>query len=224
MRLLFTIKHTYMISKKLRLALIGLLLPAFSFAQALNAVTAASPIDIDLGIKLGANFSKLEGSVFDDTYRTGFLGGAFGGVKFGKYGVSAELLYSRTRFTYNPGSLDKSFFSDTTKFDDENSFAVSNLSIPILFNIKLVGPIWFQVGPQYTSVISIGDENGFLKDVDAVFKNGDISGVAGLQANISKINIGARYIMGFSNMNNASGVGDSWKNRTIQLHVGYAFM
>ncbi|WP_276132204.1 outer membrane beta-barrel protein [Polluticoccus soli] len=215
-----------MISKKLRLAFIGLLFPAFSFAQALNAVTAASPVDIDLGVKLGANFSKLQGSIFDDTYRTGFLGGAFGGVKFGKYGVSAELLYSRTRFTYNPSSLPSSFFKNASDTAKENSFAVSNLSIPILFNIKLVGPLWFQVGPQYTNLISIGDENGLLKDVNDVFKNGDISGVAGLQANISKINIGARYIMGFSNMNGsgASGVTDSWKNRTIQLHVGYAFL
>ncbi|MCD6064487.1 MAG: hypothetical protein K0R82_2398 [Flavipsychrobacter sp.] len=212
-----------MISKKLRLALIGLLFPAFSFAQALNAVTAASPIDVDLGIKIGANFSKLEGSIFDDKYRTGFLGGAFGGVKFGKYGVSAELLYSRTQFTYRPASLPASFFNNPSDTAKANTFAISNLSIPVLFNVKIAGPLWFQVGPQYTNLISIGDENGLLKDVNDVFKNGDISGVLGLQLNVTKLNVGARYIMGFSNMN-ASGASDSWKNRTIQLHVGYAFL
>lgn len=213
-----------MISKKLRLAFIGLLFPAFSFGQVLNAVTAASPIDVDLGIKVGANFSKLEGSIFDDKYRTGFLGGAFGGVKFGKYGVSAELLYSRTQFTYKPSSLSGSLFNTPSDSAKANAFAVSNLSIPVLFNIKIVGPLWFQIGPQYTSIISIGDENGFLKDVNSVFKSGDISGVLGLQLNVTKLNVGARYVLGFSNMNNTSGVTDSWKNRTIQLHVGYAFL
>lgn len=213
-----------MISKKLRLAILGLLLPAFSFGQVVSAVTAASPIDVDLGIKVGANFSKLEGSIFDDKYRTGFLGGAFGGVKFGRYGVSAELLYSRTQFTYKPSSLSGTFFNNPADSAKANSFAVSNLSIPILFNIKLAGPLWFQLGPQYTNLISIGDDNGFLKDVDDVFKNGDISGVLGLQLNLTKLNVGGRYILGFSNMNNASGVSDSWKNRTIQLHIGYAFL
>ena len=84
-----------MISKKLRLAIISLCFPAMAFAQAgVGTVAKALPVDIDLGIKLGANFSKLEGSIFDDQYRTGFLAGAFGGVKFRRFGVTAELLYS----------------------------------------------------------------------------------------------------------------------------------
>jgi hypothetical protein len=216
-----------MISKKLRLAIISLCFPAMAFAQAgVGTVAKALPVDIDLGIKLGANFSKLEGSIFDDQYRTGFLAGAFGGVKFRKFGVTAELLYSRAKFTYKPGSLSGSLFKTPSDSLKPNTFAISTLSIPLLLNVKLVGPIWFQVGPQYTNLISIGDDNGFLRDVNDVFKNGDISGVVGLQANVSKINVGARYIFGLSNMNGTTGtsVTDQWKNRTIQLHIGYSFL
>ena len=216
-----------MISKKLRLAIISLCFPAMAFAQAgVGTVAKALPVDIDLGIKLGANFSKLEGSIFDDQYRTGFLAGAFGGVKFWRFGVTAELLYSRTKLTYRPNSLPGTFFKDSANVGKENSFAISTLSIPLLLNVKIVGPVWFQVGPQYNNLISIGDDYGFLKDVESVFKNGGISGVVGLQANVTKINVGARYIFGFSDMNNTASpsVSDQWKNRTIQLHIGYSFL
>ena len=216
-----------MISKKLRLAIISLCFPAMAFAQAgVGTVAKALPVDIDLGIKLGANFSKLEGSIFDDQYRTGFLAGAFGGVKFRRFGVTAELLYSRTKLTYRPNSLPGTFFKDSANVGKENSFAISTLSIPLLLNVKIVGPVWFQVGPQYNNLISIGDDNGFLKDVESVFKNGGISGVVGLQANVTKINVGARYIFGFSDMNNTASpsVSDQWKNRTIQLHNGYSVL
>lgn len=213
-----------MMSKKLCLAIVGLCFPAMSFAQpVVGAVANASPVKFDLGIKLGANFSRLQGSIWDDTYRTGFVGGAFGGVHFKKFGVSAELLYSRVKFTYKPSTLSGSLFTNPADSAKANTYAVTSLSIPVLLGVKLVGPLWFQVGPQYNGIINIGDENGFLKDVNTVFKSGDISGVLGLWLNVSKLNVGARYIIGFSDMNNTS-FGDSWKNRSIQLHIGYSFL
>lgn len=210
-----------MISKKLRLVIAGLCLPILSFAQpGVGIVKKALPVDVDLGIKLGANFSKLEGSIWDDTYRTGFLAGAFGGVKFSRFGVTAELLYSRVKFNYKPSTLAGTLFKTPADSAKANSFAVSTLNIPILLNVKIVGPLWFQLGPQYNAVIGIGDENGFMKDAKSAFTSGDISGVLGLQLNVTKINVGARYILGFSDVNNTN-IGNTWRNRTIQLHVGY---
>jgi len=210
-----------MISKKLRLALVSVCFPAMVFAQpGVSAVTKALPVDVDLGLKVGANFSKLEGSIWDDTYRTGFMGGAFGGVKFRRFGVTAEVLYSRVSFNYKPSSLAGSLFKNAADSASPNSFAVSTLSIPLLLNVKLVGPLWFQLGPQFTSVIGIGDENGFMKDAKSVFKSGNVSGVLGLQLNITKVNVGARYILGFSDMNNTD-FSNTWRNRTIQLYLGY---
>jgi hypothetical protein len=137
--------------------------------------------------------------------------------------VSGELLYSKAKFAYKPSSLPGSVFNNPADSAKENTYVTSSLSIPILFNLKVAGPLWFQAGPQYNGILSVKDENDFLKDVETIFKSGEISGVMGLWLNIGKVNAGLRYITGFSDMNNTS-LSDSWKNKFIQLHVGYAFL
>src|SRR5436189_553379 len=67
-------KQKNMTGKILRLAIACLLVPVISFAQ-LSSVAKAAPLKVDLGIKLGANFSKLEGSIWNNKYNTGYLFG-----------------------------------------------------------------------------------------------------------------------------------------------------
>lgn len=209
--------------KKLFFTLLSLCIPAMMYAQVTGAAQSVLPIKVDLGIKVGANFSKLDGKTWKEAYQGGVLGGIFVGVHRNKIGVSAEALFSQTKYEIN-SPLPTSFYNNPADTGKSFNVRASYLNIPVLFNYKLFSMAWIQIGPQYSGIVSLQDKDALVKDAKGLFKGGDISGVIGLQINLPvKLNIGARYILGFSDQNN-TGVGDAWKNRTIQLHIGYSFL
>ncbi len=101
------------------------------------------------------------------------------------------------------------------------------ISIPLLFELKIIPHLWLQLGPQYRGVVSTQSINGFAYDAGQVLKSGDFDGVAGLELKLPMhLNVGARYILGFSDMNNDSipGYTAAWKQRSVQLHLGFSFL
>jgi len=197
--------------------------PLFSYAQ-------PGPADFDLGLKLGATFAKLDGETWQNGYKAGFHGGIFGGVKVKKIGVQVEAYFSQQRYTTNGVRFYNSFYQPENVFKNpadsakEASFSVGYLNIPVLFQLKLFGNAWLQAGPQYSGLISIKDNDDVLKDASDLLKTGDLSGVVGVWLNLpAGLNAGARYIFGLSDLN-VNSAGDTWKQRTIQLHIGYNFL
>ncbi len=177
-----------------------------------SKVTKALP-KVTLGLKLGANFQELNSSsTFDNSYKGGIVGGVFVGVTKNKIGVQVEGLVKTVKYTVK-GLGGSSNVINTMYID-----------VPVLFEYKFVPRLWLQVGPQFSSLSSA--KNGST-DVKSSFNTSDFSGVLGLQA-ILPVHIvaGARYLMGFSDMNNhtVSGATDSWKNRSFQIYVGYRFL
>ncbi|RYE25535.1 MAG: PorT family protein [Sphingobacteriales bacterium] len=212
--------------KKLFFTLLTFSIPAMMHAQLTGAAQSVLPVKIDLGIKVGANFSKLDGKTWQEAYKGGVLGGVFVGLHRKKIGVSAEALFSQTKYEIN-SPLPSSFYNNAADTGKSVNVRATYLNIPVLFNYKLFSMAWLQIGPQYSGVVSLNDKDDFLKDAKGLFKGGDISGVIGLQINLPvKLNIGARYILGFTDQNsgNNAAVTDAWKNRSIQLHVGYSFL
>lgn len=199
------------------------LMPLLSIAQ-------PGPAKVDLGIKVGANFAKLDGDTWKNGYKAGFLGGIYGGVKVKKIGGQVEVLFNQQRYTtngvkfYNSFSNPQAVFKNPADSSKEATFSASYVSIPILFQLKVLGNAWLQVGPQYNGLLSLKDNDEILKDATGLLKTGDMSGVVGVSLSLPVgLNAGARYIFGFSDVNNSS-VGETWKNRTIQLHIGYSFL
>ncbi len=203
----------------------------FSFPL-LAVAQPGSPVKVDLGVKVGANFSSLSGTGWDNGLKAGILGGVYGGAHVEKFGGQIELLFSQVKYDlntkefYNAGKNALGInpqFKNQADSNKNGSVAVSYLQVPILFNIKVKGPLWVQVGPQYTSLIGLNDKENIFTDVKTVVNTGDVAGIAGVWINLSKINVGARYIFGFSDLNSSS-IADSWKQRMIQLHIGYSFL
>lgn len=209
------------------------LITIFIFYFPLMAIAQpGSPLKADLGIKAGANFSSLSGTGWDNGLKAGILGGVYGGVHTKKIGGQIELLFSQVKYDMDTKAFydaGKNAFGINPLFQNQadsnknGSIAVSYLHIPILFNLKVKGPLWLQLGPQYTSIIGLNDKENIFKDAKTVIKTGDVSGVVGLMINLTKLNVGARYIFGFTDLNSSS-ISDSWKQRTIQLHIGYSFL
>jgi hypothetical protein len=195
------------------------------------AVAQPGPAKIDLGIKAGVNLSKLNGKTWDGGYKAGLLGGAYVGVNVKKIGGQIELLYSNATFTASGEELHKASISSGKTFlknigdtSRNGNISVSYLSVPLLLNLRLFGNAVIQLGPQYTSVLSVQDKDNFLADPKNFLATSDVSGVVGLWLKLpKKVNAGIRYTFGFSDQNFSS-LGESWKNRNIQIHLGYSFL
>lgn len=215
--------------KRFGLILMAIMLCAATVLKAQPVVGKVLPFQFHIGLKVAGNFANLDGKEWESGYKPGIAGGLFASVTRNRFGVSAEALFSSVKYTGNGVN-----FYNSVKASNNNSlqfnnpadsavhgeFAVSYLNIPVLLNVKLAGPLWFQVGPQFGNIIGIKDKNKLLKDAKNLFKSGEVSGVLGLQLNVAKINLGARYVIGLSDMSFAS-AGSTWKQRTIQLHLGW---
>jgi hypothetical protein len=206
----------------LLMGIIALLLPTLASAQ-----LPPKP-NIDLGLKVGANFAQLRGDSWDNSYKANFLAGVFTGLRFKKFGVQVEGFFSQTKYT----TLGKDFYKDypSVKFKQpvdstkSGNFSVGYINIPILLQYKVLPMLWVQAGPQYSGIVSVNDADELVQDSKALFKNGDFCGVVGIEAKLPvKLVIGARYVFGLSSINNTSTSG-AWQQNTIQLHLGFSFL
>ncbi|HEV8271291.1 MAG TPA: porin family protein [Chitinophagaceae bacterium] len=183
-------------------------------AIALLTMQAASA-QFRLGAKAGANLVKVEGSSFKDEFRYGYHLGGFaeiGVVK--KLTIQPEVLFSQYSMT-----LDSSFKSvyENVLNSEQTHVKLNYLSIPILLNYRLLGPIYLQAGPSF-SILMNHDKNLLQNGGDA-FKKGDFAMIGGAQVRISKLYLTGRYVVGLSNINDIDDK-EKWKSQAIQLSVG----
>ncbi|HMR85707.1 MAG TPA: outer membrane beta-barrel protein, partial [Niabella sp.] len=94
------------------------------------------------------------------------------------------------------------------------------LSVPILVNLRLIGPLHIEAGPQFG--ILMNKEKNLLENGEQAFKKGDFSMVGGAGLNISSFRLTARYVIGLSDIKDVA-VQDQWKNQALQFSVGIAF-
>jgi hypothetical protein len=167
-----------------------------------------------LGIKAGTNISELTGRSFDEGFQWNFMAGAFAELNFtSKWGIQPEVLFSQTT-TQTASNFDEVYEQGI----NSQNVKLNYLSIPILLTYKLPLPIIsLQLGPQF-GILMNTSENITANGTNA-FKSGDFSMVVGAQVNLGPFKGGARYVYGFTNIDDVTNV-DSWKNRTIQLYVG----
>ncbi len=167
-----------------------------------------------LGIKAGTNISELTGRSFDQGFQWNFMAGAFAELDFtSKWGIQPEVLFSQTT-TQTASNFDEVYEQGI----NSQNVKLNYLSIPILLTYKLPLPIIsLQLGPQF-GILMNTSENITANGTNA-FKSGDFSMVVGAQVNLGPFKGGARYVYGFTNIDDVTNV-DAWKSRTIQLYVG----
>ncbi len=183
-----------------------------------SKVTKALP-KVDLGLKVGANFQELSGNL-SSQYRGGVVGGLFVGLHKNRMGVQVEGLVKTVDYQVKVPMVTMPPFATYTSV----SVNAISLEVPVLFEYKIFWHIWAQAGPEFSSIITA--KNGST-DYKNNFDSHDFGAVIGLEAHLPmKLNIGARYIYGLTNINNesVSGVAGSMKNRTAQIYVGFRFI
>jgi hypothetical protein len=185
-------------------------------AIALLTMQAASA-QFRIGAKAGANLVKVAGKSFKDEFRYGYHLGGFaeiGLTKDKKLSIQPEVLFNQYATT-----LDSSFKSVYENVINSNQSRVklNYLSIPILVNYKLIGPVYLQAGPAFS--ILMDQSRTFLQNGGDAFKKGDFSMIGGAQIRLAKLYIGGRYVIGLANINDIDNK-DKWKSQALQLSVG----
>jgi len=183
-------------------------------AIALLTMQAASA-QFRLGAKVGANLVKVDGKSFKDEFRYGYhLGG------FAEIGVTKKLtIQPEVLFNQYSTTLDSNFKSVYSNVINSNQSHVklNYLSIPILLNYRLIGPIYLQAGPAFS--VLMDQSKNFLQNGGDAFKKGDFSMIGGAQVRIAKLYLSGRYVVGLANINDIDDK-DKWKSQAIQLSLG----
>jgi hypothetical protein len=187
------------------------LIAALLFSQAMMA-------QFHIGIKGGANVIKITGKSFKDEFRYGYHVGGFMELGLGrKLSVNPEVLFNQYSTT-----IDSNFnhiYQNVLNPAYQSHVKLNYLSIPILLNYKLIGPISLQAGPQFG--ILIDKNKTLLQNGGKAFKDGDFSLLAGAQVKIGAIRVTGRYVIGLSNINDIDNQ-DQWKSQGFQLSLGLA--
>jgi hypothetical protein len=180
-------------------------------------VSAASMAQFHLGIKGGANITKVEGKSFNDEFRYGYHLGGFAEIRMGnKFVLQPEVLFNQ--YATRLDSNFKSVYQDV--FDGNSNIRLNYISIPIVLNYKLIGSfLSLQAGPQFG--ILVDQSRTTLQNGADAFKKGDFSMLAGLNFKVGPMRINGRYAIG---LNNISDITDDnkWNSQGFQLSVGLA--
>jgi hypothetical protein len=184
---------------------------------ALVLIAQASMAQFHLGIKGGANFTKVEGKSFKDEFRYGYALGGFMEVRMGNHFVlQPEVLFNQ--YSTKLDSSYKNVYQDV--FNGNANVKLNYLSIPIVVNYKLIGSfLSLQAGPQFG--ILIDQSKTLLQNGGNAFKNGEFSMLAGVQLKIAALRINGRYAIGLNNISDLPEEG-KWKNQGFQVTVGLA--
>ncbi len=188
---------------------LSLLIAFVIFAQAAMA-------QFNLGIKAGANLTKIEGKTFKEEFSYGYHVGGFAEIGLGgKLSIQPEVLFNQyqTRVDSNFSNV----YKNALNFSDNKEIKLNYLSIPILANYKLGNSLSLQAGPQFG--ILLNQEKDLLENGKEAFDNGEFSLLGGAQLNISKFRLTGRYMIGLNNINDIEDQ-NKWKNQGWQFSVG----
>lgn len=173
--------------------------------------TPAVLAQVSGGVRLGVNIANQKAEIDGDSdtgdSKIGFLGGFYLTANISeKFGIQPELLFS------GMGSRDK---------DLDFDLPFNYLSIPVMFRYNLTENFNLHAGPQLGFLLSAKATDGDSSiDIKDSFKGTDFGAAFGLGVDFGKINAGARYYLGLSNIADDSG-NDTFKNNAFQIFVGY---
>jgi len=170
-----------------------------------------------IGVKAGANITKVDGKSFKEQFEYGYNVGGFAEIKLSdKFSFQPEVLFNQ--YTSTLDSSYKSIYENVIT-SDQSKVKLNYLTIPLLLDYKFLGPIHLQAGPQFG--ILMNQDKNFLQNGEAAFKSGDFSMTLGAQVKIAQFRFTGRYLIGLNNINDIDNQ-DKWTNQVIQLSVGIA--
>ena len=174
-----------------------------------------------VGAKAGVNINKINGQSYKSGFNYNYLLGGFMQFNFSKtFGLQPEINFvqSSSEFTNDPSDVYDDIFRDGS----QKKAKLDYLKVPLLLNIN-IGPskrVKLQFGPQIGGVLKETVDS--LKSNGNIFKKSDWSAVGGVWIQIPFINLGARYELGLTNLNDIDNQ-QKWKSQAFTLFAGITF-
>ena len=179
---------------------------------------------LELGVKLGGNYSNVydsEGEDFVADAKLGFVAGGFISIPLGNlFAIQPEVLFSQKGFKGEGTLLGSPYsFTRTTNY----------LDIPLFAAIRPTQNFTILAGPQFSYLMSQKDEfNGVVNQTQQDDFNNDnirkntLCFIGGVDVSFNKLVIGARAGWDLKT-NNGDGTSDTprYKNMWYQLTLGY---
>jgi hypothetical protein len=181
---------------------------------ALVIMAQASFAQFTLGLKAGANITKVDGRSFSDEFRYGYHLGGFAILPLGgRISIQPEVLFNQIQS--RTGTEFRDIYQ--TAFNGNTDVRLNYLSFPVVLNYKLGSLISLQAGPQFG--ILMDRNKNLLENGKEAFDRGDFSMLGGAQIGFGKIKLTGRYFVGLNNINDIDNQ-DQWKNQGFQLSFG----
>ena len=159
---------------------------------------------IDIGIKGGLNYSKLEIPDISTSHKTGYHLGAYSLFKFGKIGLQPEFIFSQQGSKVDLGNWDAKY-----------------INIPIILKLYLAAGFNLQAGPQFGFLNKAELDGNNIKDD---LKNSDVSLGLGLGWDLPVgLKLDARYNMGLTD-NSDDPAYETIKSQVFQLSLGFRIL
>ena len=184
------------ISRKLKIMKKIIILPV---VVAINCISFGQKIDI--GVKGGLNFSKLNIPDIQTSGKTGYHFGAYSLFKFGNLGLQPEIIFSQQGSKVDLGDWD-------TKY----------LNIPIMLKLYLGGGFNLQAGPQF-GFLNKAELDG--NSIEEDLKTADVSVGLGVGWDTPiGLKLDARYNLGLTD-NSDDPAYETIKSQVFQLSLGF---
>jgi hypothetical protein len=154
--------------------------------------TTSNAQEFSFGIKGGANYvmggqitgNSSNGLYFDGTVeadsKIGFHGGAFFEVRFGKFLLRPEFIYSAMETEFQFPSA-------------PSVYSVEKISVPLLFGVNVWGPIDVYGGPAYQNILDGTLEGTEPPNQTIVVQNTPLAGQVGVKAVLGRFELDIRY-------------------------------
>jgi len=173
------------------------------------------------GAKAGVNINKISGQSYKSGFNYNYLLGGFMQFNFSKtFGFQPEVNFVQSSSEFTDDASD--VYDDIFRVGSQRKAKLNYIKVPLLLNIN-VGPskrVKLQLGPQVGGLLSQTIDS--LKTNHDIFKKGDWSAVGGLWIQLPFVNIGGRYEVGLSNLNDIDN-SEKWKSQAFTIFAGFTF-
>ena len=173
--------------------------------------------NINLGIKVGQNFSSVS-SVASDRNTASYHAGVtthFGITK--QWGISPEIILSQTKLETAP-PINSILYSMILQ---PETYHLNYLAIPILAEYKPFSMLSIQAGPQYS--ILLDQKKDGIGNATMAFKNGEFAVVGGAKVDLGGFFVYGRYVVGLQGINELQDQ-TKWKTTQWQLGLGMSLL
>jgi Outer membrane protein beta-barrel domain len=204
------------IMQKLLLALL-LIISLPSFAQR-NKSEGDHENFFRIGAKGGVNINKISGKSYKEGFHFNFQAGVFLQFNFSnRFGLQPEVNFVQTSSEFSNDAND--IYYDLFQNGSQKKSKLNFLEVPVLLNIN-VGEskkVKLQIGPAYGGLLKQTVDS--LKNNGNIYKNGEWAAIGGLWIQIPFVNLGARYKLGLTELNDIDNR-QKWKSQSIQVFIG----